>query len=864
MSLKALQEYTFISRYAKYLKNKKRRETWSEIVNRVKEMMLEKYKDIPEVYKDIEWAYELVRKKRVLGSQRAMQFGGDPILKHNMRIFNCVSSYCDRPRFFQECMYLLLAGCGTGFSVQKHHINKLPKLIKSQDGTKKFVIEDTIESWADAVGVLVSSYLDQNENFPEYVGKRVIFDYTKIRPEGSPISYGGKAPGPEPLKSALNKIRDILDNALNNKEVKLRPIQVYDIIMHSADAVLSGGVRRSATIALFSEDDEEMMNAKTGNWFVENPQRGRSNNSVVLLKKDLTKEKLDKVIEKVKQFGEPGFILADDFEHLVNPCLPEWVELITKQGKRQLKDIKIGDEIWSKEGWTTVINKWSNGIKNVKRYEFGEYILDLTEDHNVIKNGKLIKINETDSVDVFDYLPTSNLPDNNLSWHKDTSKNVLLTNSNNLGLFEVFDITVDNKSHTFWCNGCDISNCVEISFYAYNEEGKSGWEACNLSTINGAKVKTEEDFYETVKAAAIIGTLQAGFTSTGYLGEISKEIIGKEALLGVSITGIMDCPEILLNEEIQKRGAEIVVETNKHIAQIIGINPSARNTCVKPEGSASCVLGTSSGIHPHHAKRYIRRIQSNKLENVYKYFSKINPRACEDSVWSNNDSDGIISFCIEVNDTAKTKNQLSAVDLLKYVKLTQDNWVRFGKVEDRCSKAWLTHNVSNTISVKPEEWEEVSQYIFENKESFCGISLLPITGDKDYPQAPFTSIYTPLEMVKHYKDGVMFVSGLIEQALELWQDNLWAACDSLLGIGEKIKGLSKLYWKDRCIKYAEKYFENDIRKLTYAMKDVYNYKLWTELNIEYKDVDFSQLIENEDQTKISQEIACQGGFCEIK
>lgn len=865
MSLKALQEYTFTSRYAKYIKEKKRRETWAECVNRVKNMMLEKYKDIPEVHEDIEWAYEQVRKKRVLGSQRAMQFGGKPILDKELRIFNCVSSYCDRLRFFQECTFLLLAGCGTGFSVQKHHIDKLPKLLKEKIEYKKFVIEDTIESWADSIGVLVSSYFEQAELFPEYNGHKITFDYSKIRPKGSPLSFGGKAPGPEPLKNALSHIKKLLDSAISNKQEKLKPIQAYDIIMYAADCVIAGGHRRSATICLFSEDDDEMMSAKTGNWFYENPQRGRSNNSVVLLKKELTKEKFSSIVENIKQFGEPAFLLVDDLEHLVNPCQSGDALLLTKDGVVCFDDVNIGDEIWSSEGWTKVINKQCTGIKPVFKFTtdgFCEVICDYahfkgTLEHRVISNGEKVEISQTNTIDFFnDDSPSGFTFDMTLM-------NAKITNVEFISNEKVYDITVDNQSHTYWTGGCNVSNCVEISFYAYNNEGKSGWEACNLSTINGAKIKTKEDFLESCKVAAIIGTLQAGFTNTGYLGEVSKEIIEREALLGVSMTGIMDSPDICLNPEIQNEGANLVIETNKIIAKKIGINPCARATCIKPEGSASCVLGTSSGIHPHHSKRYIRRVQSNKQENIYDYFKKYNPRACEDSVWSENETDGVIGFCVQVPDKAKTKNQISAVELLKIVKNTQDNWVKSGKRIELCTKPWLTHNVSNTVSVKPEEWNDVIDYLYDNRESFCGVSLLPITGDKDYPQAPFTSIYTPEEMVKHYGDGVVFISGLIEQALELWEDNLWLACDSLLGKCN-VKGSTKKDWIARCTKFANKYFQDDLRKLTYAMKDICNYKLWTELNLEYQDVNFENMIEEEDETKVTQDVACGGGSCELK
>jgi len=266
MSVSELQNYTFVGRYARWIPEKKRRETWRESVDRVMGMMYERY---PEVNGDIEWAYDMMFKKRVLGSQRALQFGGKPTFKHNARIYNCISSYCDRLRFFQECMYLLLCGCGTGFSVQRHHIKKLPSIVKEKRGNKKFSIPDTIEGWSDAVGVLVASYFDQKELFPEYVGKNVVFDFSGIREAGAQLSSSsGKAPGPEPLKKALSNIKKVLDKALKNLEFcatsirKLEPVEAYDIIMHSADAVISGGVRRSATICLFSVDDEEMAKQK--------------------------------------------------------------------------------------------------------------------------------------------------------------------------------------------------------------------------------------------------------------------------------------------------------------------------------------------------------------------------------------------------------------------------------------------------------------------------------------------------------------------------------------------------------------------------------------------------------------------------
>ena len=735
MSIKSLMSYTFVSKYARWIPEKKRRETWSEAVDRVKKMMLDKYvtdDSSEDIKAEIEWSYEQMLKKRVLGSQRALQFGGAPIFKHNARIYNCITSFCDRLRFFQECMYLLLCGCGTGFSVQKHHLAKLPRLLRGKTGSKKFVVPDSIEGWSDAVGVLVSSYFDQDDLFPEYSGKNINFDYSEIRPAGALLkSSGGKAPGPDPLKNALSNIKKILDKALKNadfasKELRgLTPIEAYDVIMHSADAVISGGVRRSATICVFSPDDEDMAKAKTGNWFIENPQRGRSNNSALLLRSETTKEQFAELMNSVKDFGEPGFVWADSTELLVNPC-------------------------------------------------------------------------------------------------------------------------------------------VEIGMWPVDETtGKSGWQACNLSTINCAKIKTEEDFYDACRAASVIGTLQAGFNSFEYLGEASENIIKRESLLGVSMTGIMEQHDICLDPEVQKYGADVVKKTNKELAKMIGVNQAARTTCIKPEGTSSCILGTSSGIHPHHAKRYIRRVQANKLEPIYNYFKEKNPRACEESVWSNNDSAGVVAFCVEVPAGSKTKNKVDALELLEYVKSTQKSWVIPGTNKNLCTQPWLVHNVSNTINVKENEWDEVESYIYKNRKFFCGISLLPITGDKDYPQAPFTTIHLPSEQVSYYGDASLFVSGLIEVALNLWEDNLWSACDSLLGIGEKVKGNGKKEWADRCKKFADRYFEGDLRRLTYCMKDVYNWKEWVDLNREYVAVDYTNVIEEQNNVKPEQEWACSGGVCEV-
>jgi ribonucleoside-diphosphate reductase alpha chain len=730
-ALNELQNYTFVSKYARWIEDKKRRETWKEAVDRVKNMMHTYYAD-KNISQDIDWAYDLMFKKKVLGSQRALQFGGEPILKRHAKIYNCTSSYCDRLRFFSECFWLLLCGSGTGFSVQKHHVAKLPALsnkTKDSDQGLKYTIDDSIEGWADALGVLLSSYFvkPSEPKFKMYQDTYIVFDYSNIREKGSALSSGvGKAPGFEPLQNGLEKIRKLLDSCVANGQKKLRPIDAYDIIMHSSDAVLSGGVRRSASLALFSPDDEEMAKAKTGNWYMDNPQRARSNNSALLLKNDTTFEQFAKLMESVKEFGEPGFIWSDSTEMTFNPC------------------VEVG--MWP----------------------------------------------------------------------------------------------VDEKS------------------------GESGWQGCNLSTINCSSVTDEDDFYERCKAAAIIGTLQAGFTNLEYLGQTSQRIFDREALLGVSLTGIMEKHDIVLTEKVLKQGAKIAVETNKIMSQKIGINQAARVTCLKPEGTSSSMLGTSSGIHPHHAKRYIRHVQANILEAPYQHFKKLNPQACEKSSWSANNTDEVIKFPIEVPDGAKLKNQLPATEMLTVVKETQKNWVYSGKNRSLCTQDYLSHNVSNTVTVKPDEWQDVTKYIYTNRKYFAGISLIPQSGDKDYPQAPFTTVYTSREIVKEYGDAALWCSGLIELALNSFNHNLWAACDYVnMNQAKENDSDDKLKFITKMKNFAGKYFNGDVKRLTYCMKDVYNWKLYCDLYNSFTKVDYTQLSEVEDNTTGIEEISCAGGACLI-
>lgn len=743
MSTVNLQEYVFASRYSRYNPALKRRESFEEAVDRVMEMhrahFARKNMMIEDLLREVGQA---MKKRQVLGSQRALQFGGDPILNKNARMYNCTTSYCDRPRFFQEALWLLLCGCGVGFSVQWHHIAKLPEIAAPGGEPAVFQVPDDIEGWADAVGALVSSYFTTEQPFPEYFGQRVEFDYSLIRPKGSPITGGsGKAPGPKPLARSLELIRSILDQSLAAGRGRLRPIDAYDMVMHASDAVLSGGVRRSATICLFSPDDQEMAKAKTGNWFVENPQRARSNNSALLVRSETTKEQFDELMVSVREFGEPGFVWADDRDITYNPCVE-------------------------------------------------------------------------------------------------------------IGLFPQLG-------------------------------GQSGWAFCNLCEINIGVVNSEEKFAEAARAAAILGTLQADYTDFTYLGDISTQIARREALLGVSMTGMMEHPEISFDPDIQQRMAELILKINEEVAARIGLNPAARATCIKPAGSTSCILGTSSGIHPHHARRYFRRAQANEDEPIVEFFRQKNPLAVEESVWNPNGTGVVITFCIEAGGEAKIRRELKPVDLLEYVKLTKANWIDAGKRPERCIKPFLSHNVSNTITVPEGDWDQVAGFIYENRAYFAGISLLPDGGDLDYPQAPFCEVLTAEEIVDHYGVGAIMSSGLIVDGLHAFDENLWEACDAALGRGRDIDDLLKpdtpkrvaeairkvifarKDWVRRAHKFARNYFDDNVLKMTRCLKRVHNCKFWEDLQRQYVKVDYTELIEERDNTTVEDTIACGGGACEI-
>lgn len=738
--LSELQKFTTISKYARHLDDENRREVWNETVDRYKGMLLKEY---PARAREIEEACSYIYDFRVMPSMRALQFGGYPIEKRNARLYNCTSSHVDRLRFFPETMYLLLCGCGTGFSVQSCHIQYLPnfsydRLRRINLPRKSYTVEDSIEGWANAHACLLSSYHEKPiRGFEEYMDCEVDFDFGLVSPKGCPLSFGmGLTPGPEPLVLSIMRCRQLLIRAIENKQNKLSSINAFDYVNHMADAVLSGGVRRSATICLFDKDDEEMTHSKTGNWYKDNPQRARANISAVLLRDETSFTEFSDLFEATKQFGEPGFYWSGNKDICPNPCVE--IALYPK--------LKITDA-----------NK------------------DLLEDYD----------------------------------------------------------------------GPIVDGYV------------SGWQMCNLCTINGRTTDSAEEFYRRCCVAAKLGTWQAGFARFPYLGSITEAIVRREALLGVSICGMMHQPAIFLNEEYLKNGAEIVKRTNKEEASAIGINAAARTTCVKPDGNSASALGSFSGCHPGKFHKGFRIVQVNKDEAPYQLFKNMNPDACEHSMWSANDTDDVIRFPVEYEGILE--QDLTATQFLSYVKLIQNSWVKTGKNANLCVVD-CSHNVSNTVRVRDSEWDEVKQYIYDNKAHFSGVSLIGWSGDKDYAQAPFTTVYNEAEQEKYYGKIEKELLELILTQAEKY-DNLWHACNSVLSYVDDGESFGITYFHGLVHFLAHRHFDYDIVKATYCIKDYYNWKLYQKLKSSFQPVDYRYMWEKRAHN-LAEDIACSGGQCE--
>lgn len=780
--LTEMSEFTFVSKYARYNPAAERRETWEECVGRTEAMHLNKFKKVlpKEDLKRVEQAFNAVREKQVVPSMRSLQYSGKALMANELRGYNCSMRHLDSIRAFAEIMFLSMSGCGIGIGLYKKFINRLPDLVNADDKTGTiitYVVEDTSEGWSDSFEALLNCYMKNTA----YTGRKIVYDYSRVRKAGSPLkTSGGKAPGHKGLKNAHSKIKERLDYIIEELNLtRLRSIDIYDILMHSVDATLSGGSRRSATIVLFDKDDMDMMQAKTNftvskhtrfaldkdinrwcgritinkkkyeveltdfeyndlllkqnqiSWIHIEPQRARSNNTIRLVREETTQEEVDALIEHTKMYGEPGFFFvnkaADDA--LCNPCLSSSVSVTCVDSVKSIADVQVGEKIWSSEGWTTVIQKWNNGLKPTFKYVTEKGVIEATANHKFMSRGVKTAAKDCEDIDFNDgiFYPVVD---------------VVAT-----GEQAVFDIAVDNQSHTFYANGFNVSNCAEIVTIPITKDGVCGVQNCNLTEINGKALTSLADLIQATENAAIIGTLQAAYTKFKYLGNASREITEEEALLGISITGLLDNPKICLNEEYLTTAAQWACATNELWAKKLGINPAARLTCIKPSGTVGVVLQTSSGIHPHHANKYFRRIQCNKHDPVFQYFKKYNPHMVEESVWSANKTDEVVTFPIYVNGETIVKKDLTALQHMEMIKKVYNAWVKPGT--SKYNKKPITHNISCTVLVKDDEWADVSKYLYENRDAFTAMSFLPAIGDKLYKQAPFESVITEEDEAKY-------------------------------------------------------------------------------------------------------------------
>ncbi len=747
---KFLSDLKLHSDYFKWLEDKGRYETWEDACENIIDGHRKKYvnyKKTVEPY--LESALESMKDQAVLASQRNLQYRYEQIMKHNTRMFNCTSGHIARNRVFQEIFYLALSGCGFGGGLSIPFVNNLSKIQKRTLGTKTYVIEDSIEGWANSLGVIMSSYFVDEQPFPEFAGYEVKFDYSQIREKGAFISGGFKAPGPEGLKQSLEKIEALLEKWLTNEGNKIRPILAFDIICHSADAVLSGGVRRSALNMIVDPNDDEMIHAKTGNWRMENPQRGRSNNSVLLLRSEVKKEQFNYLVQLNDGANDIGFVFANSWFDMFNPCF------------------------------------------------------------------EILKIPVLDTVD-FSKIK-----------YKDVEE------------------------------------------YVKNNKEKFGIQGCNLTEINAEKATTKDKFLKACKDASILGTLQAGYTSFPYLGETSRKIFEREALLGVSITGWMNNPK-LFNAELLEEGAQMVKDTNKEVAAVIGINQAARTTCVKPSGNASVVLGTASGIHPEHSEKYFRIMQLNKESNTANWLVDNMGFLLEESVWSSTKSDYVVFVPVENPKVGLFKKDMKGIKHLELIKLVQQHWVNAGTNHELCAYKGVNHNTSCTVII--DDKDAIVDYIWEERDFFTAVSFMSDYGDKDFNQAPFTSVLNLEDIIEQYGKGSILASGLIIDGLHYFNQNLWLACDTLLDRSIQLTGtreqvLLKEYWLSRAKKFAKNYFKNDMKKMVYCLKDVHLFYKWETVTRQFKEVNFGEILNKPQYKDISDFAAqaCSGtdGSCDI-
>lgn len=1117
---KFLSDLKYYTDYSKWVESEQKYENWEDSCKDVMNTHRIKYKDKLDILSSyIDEAEECYKEKIVTASQRNLQYRGEQIIKKNERMFNCATLYLDKIESFHKAFYLTLCGCGVGISMLRHWVEKLPNLRKRNGEVKNFIISDSIEGWADAAGVLISSYSCGEVPFPEYQGCIVRFDYTRIRPKGSKISGGFKAPGHEGLKQSLEKIECLFESSLSNKdEIEFKSIIAYDVLMHLADATLSGGVRRAAVSVIVDLYDLDMINAKTGDWRTQNKQRERSNNSVGLIRGFFTKEQFNELLAMNQGTSDIGFCFLNNIYEVFNPCFTIDTKILTEDGWRTfgeileknpnilqdnrvegvlrdgkeewmfdfyqagcstnkvtkvaktgenkevfcletvggrvvkatkdhhfattrgmitLDELEVGDEILVaipekhktdkdsfsfKEGliaglvfgngnisdgaanidiWITEKNKQEASILNYIEIIVSDMISDEPKYHNNFKcsftknsfdkyekfrlssaplnrvltnkymfsKDSVFWIHKTSKDFKAGFISGLFFTDGHVDWNSNINSIRLRVTNNNkenlqniqlilqeLGIFsKIYDLldekmtsfpdedyltkksfrlcvgakenceifkdvcfngysskerkyfsilekypnkrkyksrffdkvkTIEfdsvqdvycleeNNKRTLIADGLTARRCFEIGMTPILdfENETTGIEFCNLVSIIGSNLRSNgkfdrEKFKKAARSAAIIGTLQAGYVSYPYLGKISEDIVKKESLVGVSISGWMNSPE-LFDEELLKEGVEIIKQINEELSTIIGINPAARLCTSKPDGNLGALVGSASGIHPEHSKKYFRIMQINKDTETAKWLEENVPEMLEESEWSSMKRDYVVYIPIETNNATIYKDQMKGIKHLEKIAFVQKYWVEAGKIKERCILPTTRNSVSCTVII--DDYESVGKYVFENQDSFAAVSFLSDYGDKDYIQAPFTSVLDAQELLEKYGDGMIFASGLIVDGLHYFDENLWDACLHVKDKNKHVEGtrtgvLLKKDWIRRAKQFAKNYFKNDIDKMIYCLKDTHLFYKWCKINKGFKDVDFQEILSKPVYNDVNKyaAVACAGGKCDL-
>jgi len=714
LSSNILSDITVFMKYAMFREDKSRRETFEEIVDRNKAMHIKRF---PKLKDQIEEAYTFVYDKKVLPSMRSLQFAGRPIEVNPARIYNCSFLPISDPEAFSEVMFLLLAGTGVGYSVQRHHVDKLPE-IRRATRTKRWLVADSIEGWADAVKALISSYME-NKFYP-------IFDFSDIRPKGARlVTSGGKAPGPQPLKDCLHNIQKILDRKENGE--KLTSLEAHDICCYIADAVLAGGIRRSACIALFDLDDNDMLTCKFGDWYVLNPQRGRSNNSAVIVRHKIDKETFINLWKKVElsNSGEPGIFFTNDKDAGLNPCAEislrpfQFCNLVTinasvVETQEQLDEYSRAaafiatlqasytDFHYLREEWKVTTEKEALIGVSMTGIASGKVMsLDLTQAAEIVKKenervAKLLGINKAARC-------TTVKPEGCL-----TLDTVIRTADGNKTMAELISLLTDE-------NVFEVGSGVWIEpksdVFVYNENDDT--EKITKLYVNGMS-----EVYEITMEDGFVAKLTSEHrlkTTTGW--KRAKDLSEGDEINSTNIQSIKKLPpQFTVDIETQ----------NTHTYQL-GNKVVSHNT-------TSLVLGSSSGIHAWHANHYIRRIRVGKNESIYKHLLENHPELLEDEFFKPH-LQAVISVPQKAPEGAITRKE-SALELLDRVSKVYNTWIKTGH-----RKGPNCNNVSTTVSIKPTEWDSVGEWMWEHRTEFTALSVLPHSDDDhSYVQAPFEEI----------------------------------------------------------------------------------------------------------------------------